>query len=821
MQRLTHIAIIALLFLTSSLFAQRPEGAQGNRPTYTITGKVVDKSASIPLEYATISFQSLRDTKELTGGITGADGTFSVEVPQGRYKVTIEYISFQPYVIAQQTVDKNFSLGTVTLDFASDTLDEVVIRAETTQVDIRLDKKIYNVGKDLLVRGGSVSDVLDNVPSVSVDVDGNVALRGNDNVRILINGKPSGLVGISGSDGLRQIPADAIERVEVITSPSARYDAEGTGGILNIILKKDRLIGFNGSVNATVGDPENNTISATANFRTKDINLFTNTGYSRRASEGYGIDRRESFNANLPFRFVDENRDFDRLRNSFNTNLGLEWFVNETSTITNSFFFRSSDNSSNNTTISNRYADSRDNLSNASARFDDETEDDNTFQYSLNYVKDFNDDGHKFTFDFQYEDSKEDEFSTITDTDTFPTQMVTDVEQVRTIEDQNEILLQTDYVWPIDKDTQFEAGYRGTFDDTRTDYTVSAIDGNSNFIRNDSLSNILDYKEYVNAVYSQYGKKIKKFSVLLGLRLEQTRITIDQETTGDFDKKNYTSLFPTVNLGYEFTEKSSMTLGYNRRIRRPRGRFLNPFPSRSSEANIFQGNPDLDPVFSNGLDLGYLKRWKGLTLNTSIYYTKSTDVFEFISEDTGQVTNNGDAIVRRFPVNLSSEDRYGFELTLMYKPAKWWTLNSDFNLFKQMTDGSFNGQDFSSEITSYFVRLNSKVTLPYKVDFQTRLFYSGPSNNAQSESEGVFSSNIAFSKDFFNDNATVSLNVSDLFNTRVRRTQTLTNTFASDSEFQWRSRQATLSFTYRFNQKKQRQRGNGEGGDEDGGDFEG
>ena len=198
--------------------------------------------------------------------------------------------------ISEKSITESTSLGTVSLDFASDSLDEVVIRAETTQVDIRLDKKIYNVGKDLLVRGGSVSDVLDNVPSVSVDVECNVALRGNDNVRILINGKPSGLVGISGSDGLRQIPSEAIERVEVITSPSARYDAEGTGGILNIILKKDKLVGFNGSVNVTVGDPANNTASASVNYRTKDINLFTNTGYSYRKSNGGGFNNRESFN---------------------------------------------------------------------------------------------------------------------------------------------------------------------------------------------------------------------------------------------------------------------------------------------------------------------------------------------------------------------------------------------------------------------------------------------------------------------------------------------------------------------------------------------
>ena len=364
------VALISILTFSNSILAQQSSGDE-----VTVTGTVVDKSANIPLEYATISFQSINDATKLTGGVTDANGKYSIQVPVGTYKITIEYISFEPYIISEKSITESTSLGTVSLDFASDSLDEVVIRAETTQVDIRLDKKIYNVGKDLLVRGGSVSDVLDNVPSVSVDVEGNVALRGNDNVRILINGKPSGLVGISGSDGLRQIPSEAIERVEVITSPSARYDAEGTGGILNIILKKDKLVGFNGSVNVTVGDPANNTASASVNYRTKDINLFTNTGYSYRKSNGGGFNNRESFNEDLQYRFVDEDRDFERLRKGFNSNIGLEWFINESSTLTNSFFIRNQDNSSENNTITNRYENTRDALSNASRRFDTETED--------------------------------------------------------------------------------------------------------------------------------------------------------------------------------------------------------------------------------------------------------------------------------------------------------------------------------------------------------------------------------------------------------------------------------------------------------------
>jgi outer membrane receptor protein involved in Fe transport len=777
---------------------------------FQISGKIIDKDTGQPLEYATIVLTSLR-SKKVTGGLTDSNGEFDIEVNRGMYNISIEFISFKTHHIPNKRIAENINFGTISLAVDSENLDEIEIIAEKTTVEIRLDKKIYNVGKDLTVRGGTVSDVLDNVPSVSVDVEGNVSLRGNENVRILINGKPSGLVGLSSTDALRQLPAEAIEKVEVITSPSARYDAEGTAGILNIILRRSKLQGLNGAITTKVGYPKATGISGNLNYRAGDFNFFTTSGYNYREVPGNSFSSTNFINTGLLF---EETRDFDRLRKGFNTNIGVEWYVNKTSSITTSVLFRESDNESN--TTNNIFQRDINGLETRSFRFDPELEDDKTVQYSINYDKKFKTDGHKLTFDFQYEKSAEDENSLIS-------QDNIEVERVRTLENQERILLQSDYVLPIGENSQFELGYRGNFNELNTDYTVEAVE-NGNFELDTDLSNNLIYKENINALYSQYGSKIKKFSYLLGLRLEATRITIDLTTLNDHNVKSYAGFFPTINLGYEISEDQNITLGYNRRIRRPRSYFINPFPSRSSATNLFQGNPNLDPSYSNGVDLGYLNRFGKLTLNSSIYFQHATDAFSVISEPTGEIViiNSQEVpVVRRTIINLASNDRYGFEFTLTYNPSRKWRLNGNFNLFKSITKGDFNGQNLDAENTSWFIRLNNKVTLPGKIDWQTRLSYRGPSENAQNKRKGIFSTNLAFSKDLFKEKASLALNISDVFNTRKRESEiNVPNAFTGTSEFQWRERTFNLSFTYRFNQKKkrqQRQQNYDEGGEEFGG----
>src|SRR5690606_15487893 len=426
------------------------------------------------------------------------------------------------------------------------------------------------------------------------------------------------------------------------------------------------------------------------------------------------------------------------------------------------------------------------------------------------------------TLDFQYESSAEDEFAIIT-------QDGDDSERVQTLENQDRVLLQGDYVLPIGENSQFEAGYRGNFNVQDTDYTLE-FNENGEYVLDTDLSNNLIYTEHVNAFYTQFGSKIKdKFSYLLGLRLEETRLTIDQVTSGDYEKKNYLGLFPTVNLSYAFTENQSITFGYNRRISRPRSRFINPFPSRTSATNVFQGNPDLNPSFSDAVDLGYLNQFGKLTLNSSIYYQRATDVFTFISEDTGETAIVGGTpipIIRRTPINLATNERTGFEFTLTYRPTNKWNLNGNFNLFHAKNRGEFNGTSFDNNNTTWFARLNNKYTLPGGIDWQTRLFYQGPSEDAQNKNQGIASVDLAFSKDLFNDNASIAINVSDLFNSRKRISETTTASFFSYNENQWRQRSFNIAFTYRFNQQKMQQNrnrrnmenGNGPGG-EGGGDF--
>ncbi|MDJ0644786.1 MAG: TonB-dependent receptor, partial [Flavobacteriaceae bacterium] len=757
-----YLISFLLFFIFQANHAQRPQPGGAQEQQIEITGKVIDKETSQPLEYATIVLTSLR-TKKVTGGLTDKDGNFAVEAIRGLYNISVEFISFKSYKLSNQRLTRNISLGTIALEVDSEALDEVEVIAEKTTVEIKLDKKIYNVGKDLTVRGGTVSDVLDNVPSVSVDVEGNVALRGNDNVRILINGKPSGLVGLSSTDALRQLPAEAIEKVEVITSPSARYDAEGTAGILNIILRRSKLQGLNGALTFNGGYPVSAGVSGNLNYRTGDVNFFTTSGYNYREVPGNAYSFTEFFNGDEPSSFLEEDRDFDRIRKGLNTNLGVEWYVNETSSITTSVLFRESDNERNTTNTIFEITSDGDEI--RRTRIDPELEDDKTIQYAINYDKKFKTDGHTLTFDFQFEDSTEDENSLIN-------QDGEDVEKVRTLEDQERILIQTDYVLPLGEKAQFELGYRGNFNELNTDYKVEQ-NNEGIFELNTDLSNTLLFKETINALYSQYGQNYEKFSFLFGLRMESTRITINQLTTDDRQVKDYTNLFPTVNLSYKFSDDESLTLGYNRRIRRPRSRFINPFPSRSSATNLFQGNPDLDPSISDGLDLGYLKRFGKFTLNSSIYYQRATDVFAFVSEatdnfyifETNQTIRGDDPdfdqlnqqfdlvpVLRRTPLNLASQDRYGFEFTLTYAPNRKWRINGNFNLFKFITDGENSlGENLDADNTSWFARINNKLTLPGKIDWQTQLLYRGPTEDAQNKNKGILFSSMAFSKDFFKE----------------------------------------------------------------------
>lgn len=773
----------------------------------TITGKVIDTETKQALEYATVIITPVKG-KRVTGGITDSSGKFNVQVPKGLYNISIEFISFKTKKIQNKKIDSDTDLGIIFLEINAEALDEVEIIAEKSTVEIRLDKKIYNVGKDMTVKGGTASDVLDNVPSVSVDVEGNVSLRGNDNVRILVNGKPSGLVGLSGTDALRQLPADAIEKVEVITSPSARYDAEGTAGILNIVLRKGKAQGFNGSITTTAGNPDNFGGSANLNYRTRKVNFFTNTGYNYRNAPGNSNNKVLYQNVlSDGSKFRNEDRDYQRENNRFNTRFGIEYFLTDKSSIIGTVLYRESDGEDLSANLRNDL-DVNSDLILTNERLEEENETDKTIEYSFNFTQDFNKSGHKLTLDFQYGESTENNKTFITDNDLFPSFIINSPERNSTNEESKDVLIKGDYTLPLGENSQFEFGFRADLNQLNSDYLVEDFNKDTNeYFNNTNFSNSLDFEQNIYSVYSQYGRKIDKFSYLLGLRMETTERNINLTGSENDNTKNFTQLFPTINLGYEFSDSESLTLGYSRRLRRPRHWFLNPFESRTSETFIRKGNVNLDPTYTNSLDLGYLKRWDKFTLNSSLYYQHSINNFEFAQdEEIRDIEDIPTLVIIRSPINLSSRDRYGFEFTANYSPFKWWKIMNSFNFFKSTTEGEFNGQDFGANNVSWFTRLTSRINLPGKIDWQTRAMYMGPSETAQSKREGMVSVNLAFSKDILKEKGTLSLSVSDLLNSRKRKSTNFTPTTFTESEFQWRQRQILVNFTYRFNQKKKRER---------------
>ena len=810
------VLILVLFFTTLFSFAQ-----QGSNPKIKITGKVLEKISKQPLEYATITFLIPNNPKPVAGGITNPKGEFDIEITPGVYDIKIEFISFKLNEIKQKNLKASTNLGVINLEEDANQLNEVIIRSEKTTVEIKLDKKVYNVGNDLMVKGGTVSDVLDNIPSVAVDIEGNISLRGNENVRVLIDGRPSNAINIA--EALRLIPADAIEKVEVITNPSARYDAEGGGGLLNIILKKGKNLGLNGTFIASAGYPENNGLSGTLNYKSKNFNLFTTQGYNKRNSPGNAITNTNYLNAdNSINNIVNESRENDRYNKGYNGNFGMEWYLNESTAWTNTFNYRKN-NGDNRDNVFQNYFEADNTFDYTRNRINLESSDSENVEFATNFTKKFKKEGHKLTLDGSFSTSNDINNAVITDSATNTAEVKFD----NTINNQSQSrnLLQMDYVLPIGEGGQFEAGYRGDFSELLTDYQVEN-DG----VINENFTNTLEYKEKVNAVYTQYGMKINKFSVLLGLRFEDSNIDINQLATNDFNTKKYNNFFPSAFFTYEISDKSSASVSYSRRIQRPRGRMLNPFSNLSSNINIFVGNPDLDPAFSDAIDFGYIKRWEKLTFNTSLYVNKTTDVFQFARRESGDFVN-GIPITISSPINLATEYRAGFEFTLNYSPYKWWKLNGNFNFFRNETQGDFVYTDFNNEVitqnfdniaTSWFTRITSKVSLPYKIDWQTNATYNGPQNSAQGRSLGIFSANLAFSKDIMKDKGTLSFNVSDVFNSRKRMMETNLPGFANSySEMQWRVRQFSLSFTYRFNKPKNEKEQPKRNQNENEGDFQG
>lgn len=822
--RFLKILIIILLpiFLTAQQGGNgngrtQRQGNQGERPKLKLTGIVKDQETSRGLEFATISVFSLKDSSLVGGGLSGLDGIYEIEVPMGRLFAEIEFIGYEKTIISSIEFDRDAIRAgnmTVTLDdiflrSSSLSIDEVVIQGEKSTNQFSLDKRVFNVGSDLANRGGTAEDLLDNVPSVTVDIDGTVSLRGSTGVRILINGQPSRLA--SGTNGLKNISSDMIESVEVITNPSARYEAEGMAGIINIILKKEKRSGFNGSFNSSVSFPLGAGLGANLNYRKNKINWFANYNINYRSSPGNGYINQEITSDSL---LLISEQSRDMLRNGMSNNLrgGIEYFISEKQSITGSVQYSLSTNDNLTTLIYDDFLNNKDYKINSTTRIDTENGDENQLQFNVDYYQEFTDRNHTLKASFQYEDAIENQGSNFVETNIQSTSQL--LQRSLNEEGQGNFSFNADYQQPLgSKDHKYELGIRTSLRTIENDYLVEQNDaGIWNSLA--QFSNDFNYTENISAAYAQYGNKIGKFGFQVGLRAEYAIISTELVNDNILNQRDTFNFFPSVFLNYEISEGNAIQTSYSRRVRRPGFRDLNPFFSYSDNRNFYSGNPFLNPEFTNSYEINYIKIWDQATLSSGIFYRQTADVISRIR----RLTDDNNFITQ--PENLGFQDDFGVEFNATYNPATWARLSGNVNFFRSITTSGTTDINLDADTYALTGRLMTKFTVWKGSDIQLTGNFRSPRLTPQGRTRAINSMDFGWSKDFLKKkNLSLTLSVRDVFNSRKRNFETFGENFYSEGEFQWRVRTISLSAIYRINQNKQRSRGGG-GGD-DGGGFEG
>ncbi len=806
-----YLVFLSLIF-SSFIFAQTPLN-------YIIRGKVSD-AEGVGLEFATISAYALQDSSLVGGVLTESGGVFTLDILSKEIYLVAEYLGYEKKMVQKLTWSSNIAdAGTIVLTGTNIALETVEVVARKNETQFALDKRVFNVGQDLSNKGGNAVDILDNVPSVTVDIDGGVSLRGSSNVRILIDGRPSGLLGNDGSTGLKSIPASMIDRVEVITNPSARYEAEGMSGIINIVLKKDAKIGVNGSFDLSSGYPLLFGTSANVNWRRKNVNFFANyaLNHNTNPADGYAYQERYSAVAGSPITATHIVRDGSRNTLSNSIRGGIDYTLSPKDVLTGSVLFRYS---LGNSLIPVHYYDytflpgqERDRFliptNNYTLRKEEEKETSPTLEYAINYKRSFSRENESLTASFQFSQNDEKEVSDYDESYYLNRVLENNIVKQKTTGDekQGNIVFQADYVLPVNKNTKFEAGLRSGIRNIGNDFLVEQlINGEWNVLQN--LSNRFTYHENVEALYAIFGSKTGRFSYQGGLRGEYTYLKTALVNSGEEYPRDFFQLFPSGHINYEFPDQNQLQLSYSRRIRRPGFWELNPFINFTDSRNLYAGNPNLNPETTDSYELGHMKFWEKGNIGTSLYYRNTKDVIQRWRE----FKDDGTSFAQ--PLNLASSVNYGGEFLFAYTANSWLRVDGNVNFFRNTISGFYKNTDLSADSYSWFSRIGTRLSFWKNTDFQLRFNYRAPVRIPQGWRKEQYIVDIAFNKDFFNNNMSFTLAARDLLNYRRQNIELGGEgfDFYERSEQQWRRAPVIATLSYRLNSaKKKSGRNDGEG----------
>ena len=745
-----------------------------------LSGRIMDATYDIPLEFATIS--AYNDKEELiTGASTDTTGRFVFRLPKGSYNLKFEFIG---YTTKDTTLvlRSDLDLGDIIMRNTSLELDGVTISAERSRLTLKLDKQIFDVGTDIISQGGTANEVLDNVPMVNVSPEGVVSLRGNASVKVLVNGKPSAL---ADNNALQGIPASNIAKVEIMTNPSAKYEASGNAGIINVILKDASAKNWSAQVSASVGSPADYRLNGSFSKTAKQLTYFGNAGL--RYSNYFSTGNAERI-SQLPMGLQILREDLVQDRNDRAGQLffGLDYRPTEKTTLSASYslYHQTNDDLS---SVEYTFRDEAEILQRDWLQSYDFLEPETYHQIEVTWAEDFAKEGSKLLVLFQNDFWSNNEQELTIVGERFPT--ISEAFQLRTDnrESSNDYLLQSDYEQKLGKHGKLELGLRGEMRIISSNYLAEEkLDSEFEVYR--GLDNIVDYYERIAAAYLQYSFEKDKWGLQLGIRSEYTNIKVEDTKSETEDiLKSYNWVFPSATLSHKFSKKLNASFGYSKRIQRPRFHQLNPFGGIENPNEIRFGNPDLDPSFRDLLELKVLYNGEKLTISPYLtaHYIDGFYDTQVLQDSTGLVTY--------FPINLEQERILEAGLILTYRPFKGWQINGEARVAEFKQRGFYEGVDFGNSFQTFSAELGLRGKLPADIRMQATFYYYGAQRYLQSFRDPFYGINAGLSRKFLNDRLQVSLNIRNLFELAVYRGGATLPTFTNSYARQWQGQR--IGFT--------------------------
>ncbi|MBC7425451.1 MAG: TonB-dependent receptor, partial [Bacteroidia bacterium] len=765
-------------FLTVLFFCSiHSLAAQDNIGNHKITGVILSAETLKPIEFAAVSLKTIGENKKSHAALTNEKGIFTLSgISGGKQLLKITYAEYLEYTdtffISE---DKTITIfDTIFLQPKITELSTVQIKAERNIDNIGIDKKVFSVEKSTLSTGGSAIDILRQIPAVNVDIDGNINIRGSGNITVFINGKPSGITGSNQQAILDQIPASTIESVELITNPSAKFDAEGVSGILNIVLKKNTVKGWNGNTTIGAGTNNKHNASGSFNYKNKKISSSNTLGYTQRNYRINGYTNRQNlFSGADPYINQVSQGSYNNTSGTLSGN--FEYTVSKKSTLTFNYLVGLSGNK-NPETANYYFLDSNEIKYRELVRKTESKSNSYNFDAGLTFRQQFRKPKQDLVVSANYSLSENKSKNMILqNTLSSLSAEVPYFLNTNTKNQFNVSVIQIDYTHPINKVSKFETGLKSTQRNLDNDIHADTFNNAFNSWNIDfGKTNRFKYSENVNALYATYANTTKYFDFQGGIRVEETTITTDQVTSGEYQNYKYIKAFPSFFIKKKIL-KTETQFSYSRRINRPGQWNLNPFPSYTDAYNLMRGNPRLKPELTDALELSAGKNYKQQNYSATAYFRQTTNAITRVRT----IDSAGISLIT--PYNLGFSQNVGIELVARNQITKWWNVTSNLNIYRYLLSGTVQSNEYSGSNISYFAKIISNITINPGYSIQTSFNYNGPSLIPQGTIYSNYSLDLGFRKDLLKNKFSIAVNLSDAFNNRRFKIKSSDVNFISDS----------------------------------------